>query len=164
MSERFSEIESSHTSEEMAERFLENLDMTHEMERIISTIIESGPEMDPQHLAVLQDYFDYLISMLRRPIDDPIAFVKETKEAAGIDEGEVSRILWAHKLPELLRQAVEKIIAGRHEGLSDRAIYRRLARIYHPDQTVLEQDEAEEIFKIIGQRLYDENDGFSRLF
>ena len=135
-----------------------------EMERILSIIIESGPELDPAYLASLHDYLDYLIDGLNVPLNDPVKFIKDMKENMGVNDDIVNRILSIHTLPEEMRHVIEKLVAGRHEGLSDKAIYRRLARVYHPDQTYLDLIEAEIVFKFIGQRLFDQVDGFGRLF
>lgn len=164
MSEKLrSSIETTHSPEQQTERRLETLDLTHEMERILFTILESGPELDPAYLASLRDYLRYLMGQLSTPYNDndnPDQFLDNIKSSMGIHPDNVKSIMEKHALPDTLRQVVEKIIAGRHEGLSDKTIYHRLARVYHPDQTSLSPDEAEEIFKLIGQLLYDENTGF----
>lgn len=150
--------------EQAAERKLEFLDITHEMERILSIIAESEPELDSDYLAALNNYLDDLYSQLNFQTDDPAQYVKDIKANMGIYEDEVADILKRHSIPDTLREVVEKIIAGRHEGLSDKAVYRRLARVYHPDQTILDPVEAERIFKLIGQLLYNDEDGFSQIF
>jgi hypothetical protein len=156
--------EISRSPEVASERSLESLDMTHEMEYVLSIIIESGPELDPDYLAALYDYLDHLIRLLDIPSDDPFQYVQDLKDKLGIQDDKVTNILTEYGLPNILREVIEKILAGRHEGLSDKTIYHRLARIYHPDQTQLDPERAEEIFKLIGQRLYDEDGGFSLIF
>lgn len=164
MSELLSSVESYRSPEELAERSLEWLDMTHEMERIFSLIIESGPELDPAYVATLRDYLDDLIRRLNIPLSEPTQFVQDRKESMGVTDDIVTDILAKHSLPETMREVIEKIIAAKHENLTDKAIYRRLARVYHPDQTILDPESSEEVFKFIGQKLYDDEDGFSSIF
>lgn len=163
MSEMLSSSERIRSPEEAAERSLELLDITHEMERILTIIIESGPELDPDFLAALNNYLDVLFRQLNFQSDDPAQDLRDLRAKMGIEDDKVTDILIKHSLPDTLREVIEKIIAGRSEGLSDKAIYHRLARIYHPDQTLLQPDDAEYIFKLIGQLLYDDSGGFSRI-
>lgn len=163
MSERFSSAETKQSPEVASEHSLELLDMAHETERIIAILIETGPELDPMYRVALEDYLASLAHGLHVSRDDGTRFFEDLKNRLGVTPESVSEILEKHALPDALREAVEKIIAARHEGLPDKAIYRRLARIYHPDQTILEPAEAEEIFKLIGQQLYDDELGFSHL-
>lgn len=163
MSEIFLSSERIRNPEEATERLLESLDMTHEMERVLSIIIEGGPELDTAYLTALNSYLDYLYDLLNFPTDDVVQHLKNLKLKMGIEDHKVTDLLAKHHLPSILKEVIEKIIAGRSEGLSDKAIYRRLARIYHPDQTCLSPEEAEYIFKLIGQLLYDDRDGFSHI-
>ena len=160
---RFEQLDSPETA---TERSLELLDATHEIELILSAIIEGGPELDPFHLARLYDYLEDLLdqSGIKVEASDPFGGLRDAKERVGVSASMVDDLLSRHSIPEELRQAVEKIIAGRTEGLSDSAIYRRLARVYHPDQTFLNPLVAEETFKLIGQLLYDRRSGFSEIF
>ena len=148
---------------EVEERALESLDLTHEMERILTIIIESGPELDPDYLVFLNRYLDDLYKRLDFPLKYQVQSLKDLKIGMGVDDDKVTEILVEHSLPDILRVVIEKIVAGMNEGLTEKAIYHRLARIYHPDQTTLHPEEAEYVFKLIGELLYDENGGFSKI-
>lgn len=166
MSERMAQnIEQGYSPETPHGDFLESLDITHEMERVVSIIIESGPELEPDHLSSLRNYLYDLMARLNIPLDEPdiLQHLIVIKENVGVSNDVVTLTLLRHSLPEELRQVIEKIIAGRHEGLSDRAIYRRLARVYHPDQTPLDPQVSENVFKLIGKHLYNEHDGFTKV-
>jgi len=150
--------------EEGSESSLDRLDLSHEAELVLSIIIESGPELDPDYLYALRRYLEDLLRGLRGgeltdedwmglDIEGELRNIQEQVEASL--NGESIRVMQALQLPGALRQAVEKIILARKEGLSDKAIYLRLARVYHPDQTILDREVGQETFKLIGQLLYD---------
>jgi len=87
---------------------------------------------------------------------------KSTFEATQRDiEQRATDIITTRQWPEMSLDFVKRVLTGRLAGLTDKAIYRQLARFYHPDQTTLDKKEAEEAFKFIGQQLNKDTDGFT---
>lgn len=92
----------------------------------------------------------------------PEAERKSTFEATQKDiEHKANNIVVAKQWPSTALDFVKRVLTGRLAGLTDKAIYRQLARFYHPDQTTLDKQEAEEVFKFIGQQLNKDADGFT---
>lgn len=87
---------------------------------------------------------------------------KSTFEATQRDiEQRAADIVANRQWPSTSFDFVKRVLTGRLTGLTDKAIYRQLARLYHPDQTTLDKKEAEEVFKFIGQQLNKDADGFT---
>ena len=76
-------------------------------------------------------------------------------------ESQVAFIISNYQFPIIVEDVIRKVLFGRITGLTDKAIFRQLARAYHPDLTELDKAEAEEIFKLILSQLYNPGDGFA---
>lgn len=73
-----------------------------------------------------------------------------------VDE-QARSIIDSKGLTESFLGAVKQVLTGRIIGLSERAIYRQLAKMYHPD---IANEEAGDVFKIIVGKFYSDDGGF----
>lgn len=154
---------------EVFEASPELIDALLSAEKILNHLIEAGDNLqtlDREALDELLEYFLELVGRLNIRIESDTS-IEEIRDGlarlrSSIDDvmegrvGEVLRSLGVkNEIAAQLRPVIEKIIILRQSGLDDRNIYLRLVRTYHPDVTVYSQEKAQEIFKLIGQHLYD---------
>lgn len=84
---------------------------------------------------------------------------KSTFEATQRDiEQQATDIISVRQWPAISFEFVKTVLMGRIAGLTDKGIYRQLVMVYHPDQTALDIQQAEEIFKFMGQQ-FDKDAG-----
>jgi len=67
-------------------------------------------------------------------------------------------IVSSRQWPMTSFEFVKMVLMGRSAGLTEKSIYRQLAKFYHPDYTSLDKKDAEEIFKFMGQQ-FDKDAG-----
>lgn len=143
----------------------EQVEKLHAIEYLVTKITESGPELDPEYLEYLKGLLQSAIDDLNEflsdnaaDISEVIAAVEDARSRLDDEHGvEISRIMASLSLPASMREVVESVLVGRAEGRAYISIYRQLARTYHPDQTQIDPSDAEELFKLIGQLIWDEN-------
>lgn len=145
----------------------EQVDMLHAIEYLLNKIVEEGPELDPAYRDYLKQLLQDALNHLNDFLTDNAADDEDVMQAVDdareqLDKGigqEVKRIMAEFDLPALMREVVESVLIGRAEGRQDSAIYRQLARKYHPDQTLIDPQDAEEMFKLVGQLVWDGGSG-----